>query len=99
MKLSYRGSTERARANVARTPNLRLTTLEEVIVTANKNRATVIWKRSSSVAVITGSRSRKKGATGAYDAIKSEPGVSVSGSQMVDLGSFSSKHYDPVDDR
>ena len=51
---------------------------EEVIVTANKIEQP-LSEVAGSVAVITGEDLERKGATELYDAIKSEPGVSVSG--------------------
>ncbi|PMO05898.1 ligand-gated channel [Vibrio splendidus] len=51
---------------------------EEVIVTANKIEQP-LSEVAGSVAVITGEDLERKGVTELYDAIKSEPGVSVSG--------------------
>lgn len=51
---------------------------EEVVVTANKIEQP-LSEVAGSVAVITGKDLEQKGATELYDAIKSEPGVSVTG--------------------
>ena len=60
------------------TPNPRFSQFEEVVVTANKIEQP-LSEVAGSVAVIDGEQIEKNGATELYDAIRNEPGVSVSG--------------------